>query len=104
MTGEEESRLLRAAIAYSLAGDDAGLGRLRERFQGFIAGAHSPDALRVALTGLGGSALTTADFTRATAENDSFAGWVQAMKQRFRDHPAALASQAASPPRPATKG
>ena len=104
LTGEEESRLLRAAIAYSLAGDDAGLGRLRERFQGFIAGAHSPDALRVALTGLGGSALTTADFTRATAENDSFAGWVQAMKQRFRDHPAALASQAASPPRPATKG
>ncbi len=104
LTGEEESKLLRAGIAYSLAGDDAGLGRLRDHFQSFIAGAHSPDALKVALTGLGGSALTTADFARATAENDSFAGWVQAMKQRFRDHPAALAAQAASTPAPATKG
>ena len=104
LTGDEESRLLRAGIAYSLAGDDTGLGRMRDRFQGFIAGAHSPDALRVALTGVSGSALTTADFARATAENDSFAGWVQAMKQRFRDHPAALTSQAASPPGRATKG
>ncbi len=104
LTGDEESKLLRAGIAYSLAGDDAGLGRLRDHFQSFIAGAHSPDALRVALTGLGGAALSTADFTRATAENDSFAGWVQAMKQRFRDHPASLASQAASAPAPATKG
>jgi tetratricopeptide (TPR) repeat protein len=104
LTGDEESKLLRAGIAYSLAGDDAGLGRLRDHYQGFIAGAHSPDALRVALTGLAGSALTTADFTRATAENDSFAGWVQAMKQRFREHPAALGAQAASKPGPATKG
>ena len=104
LTGDEESKLLRAAIAFSLAGDDAGLGRLREHFQGFVAGAHAPDALRVALTGLGGSALTTADFARATAENDSFAGWVQAMKQRFRDHPAALGAQAASAPVSATKG
>ena len=104
LTGDEESKLLRAGIAYSLAGDDSGLGRLRGLFQGFIAGAHSPDALKVALTGLGGSALTTADFARAPAENDSFAGWVQSMKQRFRDHPAALASQSASAPAPGTKG
>ena len=33
---DEEGRLLRAGVAYSLAGDDAALGRLRERFDGFV--------------------------------------------------------------------
>ena len=94
---DEEAALLRAGVAMSLAGDDGGLARLRGRFQGYIAKAHAPDALRVALSGLNGAQLTGADFTKAAAENDSFATWVQAMKQRFRDQ----ASQAAAttPPR-----
>jgi hypothetical protein len=84
---DEEGKLLRAGIAYSLAGDDAGLTRLRGRFQGFVAGARSPDALKVALSGMNGLQLTSTDFTRAAAEDDSFAGWVQAMKARFREQP-----------------
>jgi tetratricopeptide (TPR) repeat protein len=96
LSGEEEAKLLRAGIAYSLAGDDASLGRLRDHYQGFVAGAHSPDALRVALTGLGGGALSGSDFAKATAENDSFAGWVQAMKQRFRERPTTSSGQAST--------
>jgi tetratricopeptide (TPR) repeat protein len=92
LTQDEEAKLLRAAIAYSLAGDDGGLTRVRGRFQGFVDRASAPDALRVALSGVSTVQLTSTDFTRASVENDSFAGWVQAMKQRFRDHPAPVSN------------
>jgi hypothetical protein len=88
LSAEEEGRLLRAAISYTLAGDDAGLGRLRARYQPFIAQAHQADALRVAMSDNARAQLTASDFARVSAENDSFASWVQAMKQRFRDRPA----------------
>jgi tetratricopeptide (TPR) repeat protein len=85
---DEEARLLRAAICYSLAGDEAGLGRLRDRYQGFVAQAHQVDALRVALSGAQTAQITGKDFSRVSAEDASFVSWVQAMKQRFRDRPA----------------
>ena len=81
---DEEGKLLRCAISLSLAGDDAGLTRLRGEYQGFIDKAQSPDALRVALAGLNPGSGTGEDFANAAAESDSFVGWVQAMKQRFR--------------------
>jgi tetratricopeptide (TPR) repeat protein len=81
---EEEGTLLRCAISLSLAGDDAGLTRLRGQYQGFVDHAQSPDALRVALAGLNPGSGTGEDFANAAAESDSFVGWVQAMKQRFR--------------------
>ncbi|MDR3512935.1 MAG: tetratricopeptide repeat protein [Caulobacteraceae bacterium] len=85
---DDEARLLRAAIGYSLAGDEASLGRLRDRYQGFVAQSRQPDALRVALSGPDKIQVANTDFTRLAAENDTFVGWVQAMKQRFRDRPA----------------
>jgi tetratricopeptide (TPR) repeat protein len=84
----DEARLLRAAVAYSLAGDDGSLGRMRDHYQGFIAQAHSPDALKVALSGMNGAEITSTDFSRTVAENDTFASWVQLMKQRFKEAPA----------------
>jgi tetratricopeptide (TPR) repeat protein len=84
----EETRLLRAAIAFSLAGDEAGLARLRGRYQGFIDQAHQADALRVALSGAQDPKMAVGDFGRVSAEDVSFVGWIQAMKQRFRDRPA----------------
>ena len=59
LSADEEGRLLRAGVAYSLAGDDAGLARLREHYQGFVAHAQQPDALRVALAGLAAGAGTS---------------------------------------------
>jgi tetratricopeptide (TPR) repeat protein len=85
LSADEETSLLRAGVAMSLAGDEAGLTRLRGHYQGFIAGSRSPDALKVALSGMNGAQLSGADFAKAAASNDSFANWVQAMKQRFRD-------------------
>jgi hypothetical protein len=79
LTAGEESRLLKAAVAYSLAGNEAALTRLRARFDGQIAQARAPDALRVALYGVDDEKLTAADLTRAVNEADAFAGWVGEM-------------------------
>ncbi|ATQ43706.1 endoglucanase [Caulobacter mirabilis] len=85
---DEESKLLRAGVAYSLAGDDAALGRLRQRYGGYVDQARNPDALRVAFAASDGGQLTANDFSRTVADNEGFAGWVAKMKQRFRDKPA----------------
>jgi hypothetical protein len=88
LTSEEEGRLLRAGVAYSLAGDAAALARLQQRYQGFYAGAHNPDALRIALTGEPTGQLSVADFGRVAADGETFAGWVSKMKDRFKAPPA----------------
>ena len=48
---DEEGRLLRAGVAYSLAGDEGSLDRLESRYQGFYEKANNPEALRIALSG-----------------------------------------------------
>jgi tetratricopeptide (TPR) repeat protein len=88
LNGEEEARLLRAAIAYSLAGDETSLNRLRGRYEGFVPQAHLADALRVSLSSAQTAQMATSDFTRVSAEDATFVSWVKAMKQGFRDRPA----------------
>jgi tetratricopeptide (TPR) repeat protein len=117
LTSDEEGRLLRAGVAYSLAGDDAGLARLQSRYQGFYEKANNPEALRIALSGAPTGRLSVADFGRVSADNEVFAGWVEKMKGRFKTRPApvgtgkapaaapAAARQAqAAPAKPAAKG
>jgi tetratricopeptide (TPR) repeat protein len=84
LNGAEEAKLLRAAVAFSLADDDASLGRLRQRYGGFVDGARNPDGLRVALAGADPGALSSSDFSKVTADNEAFNGWVAKMKDRFR--------------------
>jgi tetratricopeptide (TPR) repeat protein len=102
LTTDDEGRLLRAGVAYSLAGDAASLSRLQERYQGYFESARNPEALRVALSGLPSGRLTVTDFGRITADNEAFAGWVAKMKQRFRTPsgkpPVKQAAAAAAPP------
>ncbi len=93
---EEEGKLLRAGVAYSLAGDDEALTRLRDRYQDFFERSRNPEALRVAFAGMDGGSLTANDFSRAVADNEGFAGWVAKMKQRFRDKPAPTATTQAA--------
>jgi tetratricopeptide (TPR) repeat protein len=87
LSAEDEGKLLRAAVAFSLAGDDAALARLRDRWQGFVGGSHDPDALRVALSGISDGRVSPADFSRLAADNETFVGWVAKMKQRFDQTP-----------------
>jgi len=87
LTPEEESKLLRAAVAYSLAPDDAALTRLRDRYTPFVNRARWPEALRVALSGVNVDQITSANFAQAINEDQTFAGWVDKMRQRFREKP-----------------
>jgi hypothetical protein len=87
LAAEQEGQLLRAAVAYSLAADDASLARLRSNWNGFVAGARNPDALRVALSGLNAGQISPADFSRLAADNQVFAGWVAQMRAHFDQTP-----------------
>ena len=88
LAADEEGKLLRAGVAYSLADDDASLKRLSDRYRGYIEASRNPEALRVALAGVGDGLIGRVDFTRTTADAETFTGWVARMKQRFRDKPA----------------
>ncbi len=80
----DEARLLRAGVAYSLADDNVSLTRLRQRWSGFVDTAGNPDGLRVALQGVNVESLSASDFSRVTADNEAFSGWVGRMKDKFR--------------------
>ncbi|HEY2750595.1 endoglucanase [Phenylobacterium sp.] len=88
LSAEEEGKLLRAGVAYSLAGDQAALSRLSGQYGRFFEGAHNPEALRIALTGVSADRLSVADFSRVSADNEAFTGWVDKMKERFKSRPA----------------
>ncbi|WP_334163839.1 endoglucanase [Phenylobacterium sp.] len=98
LSSEEEGKLLRAGVAYSLAGDEASLARLEGQYNGFYEQAHNPEALRVALTGLPTGRVSAADFGRVTADNEAFAGWVSKMKVRFRTRPGPTGGKPAAAP------
>jgi hypothetical protein len=93
---EQEAMLLRAGVAYSLAGDDAALERLRGHYAGFVGQARSADALRVALAGPAAMPALTRDFGKVAADTDIFAGWVERMKQKFKDAPSVSSNKLAA--------
>jgi tetratricopeptide (TPR) repeat protein len=102
LSADEEGKLLRAGVAYSLAGDDAALGRLSSQYKGFFDAAHNPEALRIALTGVSTNRLSVADFGRVSADNEAFTGWVAKMKDHFKTAPAPTGPiKAAAPAAPA---
>lgn len=97
LSAEDEGKLLRAGVAFSLAGDDAALLRLEQRYSSFLNNARNPEALRVALTGMASGPVGVGEFGRLAADNEAFAGWVAKMKNRFRSAAAAAPAPGASP-------
>jgi tetratricopeptide (TPR) repeat protein len=113
LSSEDEGKLLRAGVAYSLAGDSAALARLQQQYQGFYEQAHNPEALRIALSGEPTGRMSVADFGRVSADNAAFSGWVAKMKERFKTArapvgtgkpPSAPPGKQAQAAAPATKG
>ena len=100
LSAGDEARLLKAAVAYSLAGNGPALARLRSRFSGQIATARQPDSLRIALAGLSEDGLNAKDLTRVVSETDAFTGWVAEMKKRFRSGPGSAPTKQAQAPAP----
>ena len=89
----DESRLIRAGIAYSLMKDQTSLTRMSDRWSKFASTASSPDAMRVALAPLDGGPVNARDFAAAAAQTDAFSGWVTTMKAKFRQRDDAAAKQ-----------
>ncbi|MES2861187.1 MAG: hypothetical protein V4701_06915 [Pseudomonadota bacterium] len=102
LTPDEESRVIRAGVGYSLARDAASVSRLSRNYGPFEARARSGPALRIALDGLDGmeGAASAQDFAGLTASADTFAGWVAQMKTQLREKTGGNRT-AATPARPA---
>ena len=102
LTPDEESRVIRAGVGYSLARDAASLARLSRNYTPFEAGARSGPALRIALDGLDGmaGAASAQDFAGLTASADTFTGWVAQMKTQLRERTGGNRA-ATTPARPA---
>ena len=103
LSADEESRVIRAGVGYSLAKDTAAVARLSRNYQPFVGQARSAPAMRIALAGLDGSEdVAVSDFAGLTAGADTFAGWVTAMKTSLREKTAGTktggANAAASAP------
>lgn len=100
LTQDEEARLIRAGVGYSLARDAAGLGRLSRNYRPFVAGARSKVALSIALDGMGGmeGTVSASDFATLSASADTFAGWVSEMKADLRQRTGG--NRPATPARP----
>ena len=93
---DQEAMLLRAGTSpTSLASNDSALDRLRAHFGGFVDQAHSAEALRVALAGAEAMPTLTRDFGKVAADSDIFAGWVERMKQKFKDSPSVSSNRLA---------
>ncbi|WP_269514670.1 tetratricopeptide repeat protein [Brevundimonas subvibrioides] len=87
LTPDEESRVIRAGVGYSLTRDEASLARLSRNYGPFEAKARSGAALRIALDGLNGmeGAASAQDFAGLTASADTFTGWVTQMKAQLKE-------------------
>ena len=92
--GQDQARLLRAAVAFSLASDDASLARLRTRYGKLAQSAPAADALRVALAGVDAGTYSAADSMRALSDAGAFEGWVAAMKVKYLNAPLGSAAKA----------
>ncbi|WGM30138.1 hypothetical protein [Brevundimonas sp. NIBR11] len=99
LTPDEESRVIRAGVGYSLARDAGALGRLSRNYAPFEERAKSGAAMRIALDGLNGMDGGAQSFAGLTAGADTFAGWVNQMKTELRQETGGNRA-AATPARP----
>ncbi len=101
LSPDEESRVIRAGVGYSLARDSGALTRLSRNYSPFKDRARSGAALRIALDGLDGmdGGANAQDFAGLTAGADTFTGWVGQMKTQLREKTGGNRT-AAAPARP----
>ena len=99
LTPEDESRVIRAGVGYSLGRNAAALGRLSANYRPFLATARSGPAMRIALEGLEGTegVSSARDFAGLTASADTFTGWIAEMKTQLRARTGGAAPAQSSP-------
>jgi tetratricopeptide (TPR) repeat protein len=98
LAGRDQALLVRAGTAYSLAGDDKSLGRLRQRYGRLAETGSAPNAVKVALEGLDGGALAPGDFARLSSQAATFEMWITVMKRRFASEPTPISGPPVAAP------
>jgi predicted negative regulator of RcsB-dependent stress response len=98
LSEEDETRLLRSAVSYSLANDSKALARLKQRFSPLVEKARQADALKIALDGMDDEAVVAPSQVLSTlAQSDKFAGWAARAKQKFQGQALAATTQPVTP-------
>jgi predicted negative regulator of RcsB-dependent stress response len=98
LSEEDETRLLRSAVSYSLANDTKALARLKQRFSPLVEKARQADALKIALDGMDDEAVVAPSQVLSTlAQSDKFAGWAARAKQKFQGQALAATTQPVTP-------
>jgi tetratricopeptide (TPR) repeat protein len=96
--------VLRAGVALTLAGDDAGVRALYREHAGDMAGALEADAFEVIASGVHADGAAIRDVARAVARTDLLDRFMQTLRARMTEEAAASQSNAApaqpSPPAP----
>lgn len=80
--------VMRAAIAYSLAGDNLGLGRIRSKYAELMAGTADATSFEVVTGGLPEAAGSIRDVVASIAGTDTLDAFVRDYKKRFEVPPA----------------
>lgn len=83
LSTDEETRVIRTGVGYSLAPNPTALTRVADRYRPFLEGARNPNAMRLALAGPGDGA-DLRDVQRLSQSIDTFVGWVSQARAAFR--------------------
>ena len=102
LSPQDEARLTKAGVAFSLLQDDAALTRLRTRFGKLADQSPAKDAMRLALAGVTPGEASFEAYGRALAEVDAFSGWVASLKKRVLERTSVRSAQL--PQAPAKSG
>ncbi|MFN0264126.1 tetratricopeptide repeat protein [Tepidamorphus sp. 3E244] len=87
LTESERYDVMRMAIAYSLAGDNLGLGRVRSKFAGLMAGTRDSTAFDVVTGGLPEAAGNIREVVASIASTDTLDAFIDEYKTRFEISP-----------------
>lgn len=102
LTTQEEARLIRAGVGYSLSRDAGALSRLSRNYRPYIAGARAKTALSIALDDGADGGAAPGDYAALAGSADTFAGWVASMKTELRAKTGGNRPAAPARPQPAT--
>src|SRR5262249_26747629 len=89
LTAEEKADIIRAAIGYSLADDQIGTSRLREKYAAKMDGGADKATFDLAARAATASSSDLATIARMAASVDTLSGFLREMKTRFPEASAA---------------
>jgi predicted negative regulator of RcsB-dependent stress response len=101
LDGHDRQAVLRAGVAYTLAGDEAGVRSLYREYAGDMANTPEADAFEVVAAGVTADGAAIRDVARAVARTDLLERFIDRMRARMTEEAANAPQQAPAAPQPA---